>query len=426
VGAKVTTDSMDALRELAAANPSVHELLRDLARAVVDAAEVPRHDRGFPGLSDNRIADEPDDASTKGKPMRRVHGPYRHYDRWRIKIVDRTTGKVANETFPTEQEARVAMAAFRRRNARESGIGFGEALGLYERYLAEKGNKPRSIETTIHRLRNLFGPVLKIAVVALTPTGAAKLYDGLTAKDGSPIAIDTRRNALNQGKTFLKWCKSKGHTRINALEDVQGVGKRRRGKPQLTIDEARRFLAKAIELAEGGDDGAVAAAMALLMGMRGSEIAERIVRNLDDGGRILWITDARRRWESDACRCRSSCSRGCFASPRISRPRGGFSEAMPTGIGCCGKSTASARRQASRSSQRMGCAGRTRRSPSLRARRATWWRRRSDTSRSPPPRATTPAPKRSTARPRITRYGNSKKVPARSRDPRMTPQAIAD
>lgn len=284
---------MDALRELAAANPSVHELLGDLARAVVDAAEVPRHDPDFPGLSDNRIADEPDDASTKGKPMRRVHGPYRHYDRWRIKIVDRTTGKVANETFPTEEEARVAMAAFRRRNARESGIGIREALGLYERYLGEKGNKRRSIETTSHRLRNLFGPVLKIAVVALTPTGAAKLYDGLTAKDGSPIAIDTRRNALNQGKTFLKWCKSKGHSRINALEDVQGVGKRRRGKPQLTIDEARRFLAKAIELTEGGDDGAVAAAMALLMGMRGSEIAERIVRNLDDGGRILWITDAK-------------------------------------------------------------------------------------------------------------------------------------
>lgn len=346
---------MDALRELAAANPSVHVLLGDLARAVVDAAEVPRHDRGFPGLSDNRIADEPDDASTKGKPMRRVHGPYRHYDRWRIKIVDRTTGKVANETFPTEEEARVAATAFRRRNARESGIGIKEALGLYERYLTEKGNKPRSIETTIHRLRNLFGPVLKIAVVALTPTGAAKLYDGLTAKDGSPIAIDTRRNALNQGKTFLKWCKSKGHTRINALEDV-----------------------------------GLCATWTTAAGSSGSRTRRR--------GR-----------ESGGCRCRSNCSRGCFDSPRISRPRGGFSEALPTGIGCCGKSTASARQPASRSSQRTDCAGRTRRSPSLRARRATWWRRRWDTSRSPPPRATTRDRKRSTARPRITHYGNSKK-----------------
>ncbi|MDB4982109.1 MAG: integrase [Myxococcales bacterium] len=33
--------------------------------------------------------------------------------------------------------------------------------------------------------------------------------------------------------------------------------------------------------------------MALLMGMRVSEIADRIVRNLDDEGRLLWITDAK-------------------------------------------------------------------------------------------------------------------------------------
>jgi integrase len=225
--------------------------------------------------------------------MRRIHGPYRHHDRWRIKIVDRATGKVVNQTFLTEEAAKAAMTVLRRRIGRESGISVKDALGAYEKYLAEKGNKPRSIETTMHRLANLFGPVLKLAVVGLTTTGAAKLYEDLTATDGGPIAIDTKRNALNQGRTFLKWCKAKGHTRINALEDVQGVGKRRRGKPQLTIDEARKFLAKAIELAAGGDDGATAAAMALLMGMRGSEISERIVRNLDDGGRILWITDAK-------------------------------------------------------------------------------------------------------------------------------------
>jgi integrase len=41
------------------------------------------------------------------------------------------------------------------------------------------------------------------------------------------------------------------------------------------------------------EDGAVAALMALLMGMRVSEISDRIVRNLDDDGRLLWITDAK-------------------------------------------------------------------------------------------------------------------------------------
>ena len=41
------------------------------------------------------------------------------------------------------------------------------------------------------------------------------------------------------------------------------------------------------------EDGAVAALMSLLMGMRVSKIADRIVRNLDDDGRLLWITDAK-------------------------------------------------------------------------------------------------------------------------------------
>jgi integrase len=41
------------------------------------------------------------------------------------------------------------------------------------------------------------------------------------------------------------------------------------------------------------DEGAIAAAMALLMGMRASEIVERTVRNHDDEGRLLWITDAK-------------------------------------------------------------------------------------------------------------------------------------
>src|SRR5450432_1728842 len=47
-----------------------------------------------------------------------------------------------------------------------------------------------------------------------------------------------------------------------------------------------------MEMAEK-EAGAVAALMALLMGMRVSEITDRIVRNLDDDGRLLWITDAK-------------------------------------------------------------------------------------------------------------------------------------
>jgi integrase len=67
------------------------------------------------------------------------------------------------------------------------------------------------------------------------------------------------------------------------------MGRRKRGKEQLRIDEARTFLATCEACASGGDEGAIAAMTALLLGLRASEVSERVVRDLDDDGRILWV-----------------------------------------------------------------------------------------------------------------------------------------
>ena len=227
--------------------------------------------------------------------MRRIHGPYRHHDRWRIKIVERSTGKVTHESFSTEDEARAVARTMRRRLAWESGTSAAEALEAYEKYLAVKGNKPRTVLTSMYRLRRFFAGVAKLALVGMTPTAGQKLYDDFTqakTKNGKTMSVDSARNTLAEAKTFLAWAVTKRWARTNALAAVKGVGKRRRGKPQLTVDEARKWMAVGMEMAET-EDGAVAALMALLMGMRVSEIADRIVRNLDDDGRLLWITDAK-------------------------------------------------------------------------------------------------------------------------------------
>jgi integrase len=284
-----------ALVVLATANPAVRAAIANLARAVVDAEDPANQDRAFPELSDTRIADEPDGASTKGKPMRRIHGPYRHHDRWRIKIVERSTGKVTHESFSTEDEARAAARTMRRRLTWESGTSAAEALEAYERYLVVKGNKPRTVLTSMYRLRRFFAGVAKLALVGVTPTAGQKLYDDFTqakTKNGKTMSVDSARNTLAEAKTFLGWAVTRRWARTNALAAVKGVGKRRRGKPQLTVDEARKWMAVGMEMAEI-EDGAVAALMALLMGMRVSEIADRIVRNLDDDGRLIWITDAK-------------------------------------------------------------------------------------------------------------------------------------
>jgi len=67
------------------------------------------------------------------------------------------------------------------------------------------------------------------------------------------------------------------------------VGQRNRGKKQLRIDEARRLVEVCAAQANAGRDAAVGVLTLLLMGMRASEVTDRVVRDLDDEGRLLWI-----------------------------------------------------------------------------------------------------------------------------------------
>ena len=131
--------------------------------------------------------------------MRRVHGPYRHHDRWRIKIIERRTGKVTHQTFSTEEEARAAVRSLRRRLALETGVSVADALDAYEKHLAMKGNKPRTVLTTMYRLRRFFGSVGKLAVVGLTPTAGQKLYDDFTegkTKRGQTMSVDSHMTSI--------------------------------------------------------------------------------------------------------------------------------------------------------------------------------------------------------------------------------------
>jgi integrase len=79
-------------------------------------------------------------------------------------------------------------------------------------------------------------------------------------------------------------------------EGLKGVGRRRRGKPQLRVDQALRWDGVAFELAvRGGDDcpGALAALLTLYCSLRAGEVMGLQVRDLDAGGTMLWVREAK-------------------------------------------------------------------------------------------------------------------------------------
>lgn len=225
----------------------------------------------------------------------RIFGPYRH--RRQFRIVIRQGGAETSRLFETEAEARSVIRALHRAAKSDANKTLDEAIELYEEHLRhEKGNKRVSVDATVDRMRAFF-PDVELVVSAITAARAAAIYTAyrtkLGARTGRPPAADTHRNVLSEARTFMAWCVKMKFVASNAFTGVEGVGRRRHGKPQLRVDESRRWLRVAVAEAEQGKPGAVAAMFTLLLGMRASEVVSRVARDVDDDGKLLWIPDSK-------------------------------------------------------------------------------------------------------------------------------------
>ncbi len=226
----------------------------------------------------------------------RVLGPYQERDKWRIVIAEKGGARVSS-FFATEGEARAAKRIAKRDLERITGITIKEAMEKYEMHQREdKNNKLRSVADTAYRLGLLF-PDENALLLGLTSTRCEALFDDLKkriTKYGKPFSVDSQKNILAESKTFMNWCVSdQKWLKKNPLVNIKVEGKRRHRKLQLRVDEARRWTDRALELGRAGDPGAVAALVAYLMGFRASEVVNRVVRDLDDEGKILVIENAK-------------------------------------------------------------------------------------------------------------------------------------
>jgi integrase len=215
----------------------------------------------------------------------RVHGPYPHRNRWRIHLVA-ANGARRYRSFETEREAQEYLCAWREETDSKR---LSEAVAEYLAHLRKIQRPATTVTTTDYRLRSL----LRIeerdrSLRSLTTNVARQLFEKRTEE----TATETQVGELSCARTFAAWLMKRGWLRINPFVDLKPQGQRARGKPQLRIVEARRFLETALD--ERTDSG-VAASMALLMGMRASEIVKRVVRDVDDGARVVWIDRAKTR-----------------------------------------------------------------------------------------------------------------------------------
>ena len=127
-----------------------------------------------------------------------VHGPYRHYSRWRL-VVDKGGGNRENLAFDSESEAKKRKEELLKEI---EGRTVNEAVRARVAHLRDQGFRASSIERAEKHLRRFFALDAKAdgKVVAFANTGGMlddlrpKRCEELYAALKGELAVDTHRN----------------------------------------------------------------------------------------------------------------------------------------------------------------------------------------------------------------------------------------
>jgi integrase len=266
---RLAADRLDAL----AADVAARALLR--LQAATRADRVLR-DVASDVTPDNEIVDG-SGSSDLEEPMYRwiSSKPYPHHDRWRVwfKTLD---GERSYQTFETLADAHSFVSTGARRTLRGGGHPVADLL---ERYLESRADlKASSIRTLRFRLGALFQQRRAMPVEAFPWAKAWKQYVSVQS-------VDSQHGVVGALRGFLSYCRAAGL--LKKAPDLPSIrGRKRRGKAQLRIDEARKLVAEALR---AGDPLALAAATMVLTGLRPGEVMALKVRDCDDGGAVLWV-----------------------------------------------------------------------------------------------------------------------------------------
>lgn len=234
--------------------------------------------------------DQQDTTATQGK---RVYGPYPDGDKWRV-VLRSETGQRVTKTLPSLSDAETFIRDLERQvQALEVPRTIGDALVEYLSDREAAGLKPLSMRSLHDRLTRFLPLGARLTISA---ERAAEIYHAATVQTTRyqrPPTPMTHRLRLRSARAFYGWCIDRNYVTANPFARVKGIGRVNAGKLQLRLDEVRQLVDVLHQHADAGHEVAAALLLQLVLGVRSSEILHRQIRDIDDGGRILWIPDGK-------------------------------------------------------------------------------------------------------------------------------------
>lgn len=193
-------------------------------------------------------------------------------------------GPVGRTVEDARELAEQQIAAYRA----HVGLTVGDLVARYLEHLELNDRAAATVSSARTKLDLIVGPLAEVAVVSLGHARAKARYLELVPT----CAVATHHEALVRAKSLWKWALEEGLTKQNPWAAVKPVGRPKRGKPQLTLDETNRLVEACLPEAMTSD-GALAILVVIFCGVRSSEILQRVVRDVDAGGTRLLIPQAK-------------------------------------------------------------------------------------------------------------------------------------
>lgn len=188
----------------------------------------------------------------------------------------------------TEQEARELAELTIAGYQQEIGVLVSDLRDGYLEHLKANDRKPISVRTCNYNLTLLVGPLLDLEAASVTVARARVRYRDLVPTR----AAATHQAALGRAKECWKWAVKRGMVRSNPWAEVEPIGRAKRGKAKLTLDETNRLIDECLTDADTSD-AALAILVCVFCGVRSSEILKRQVRDVDAGGTRLNIPETK-------------------------------------------------------------------------------------------------------------------------------------
>lgn len=234
--------------------------------------------------------------ATDSSPKLRIWGPYREREsRYRLKIAE--GGVERSLMFSSLEEAEAVKADLLQRHSATLRRTIGDVFREWLAWCIEsRGIKPPTVHCYVQLSKRLS---LSMQMGQVTEREARKIYqaqvDYVSPRTKKPAAAATHHLFLRFVKNLWRWAIERGYCSGNPWSKIAPVGRRAVGKLQLRIDEARRFEAVALKEARKGDVPALGALLMIYLGLRQGEVVDRVARDIDDNGRVLWIPSGKTR-----------------------------------------------------------------------------------------------------------------------------------